>query len=78
MLLWLLDVESSSGKQIIALKVPIAKISETVGLLSVAPRVQIPGAAISFDVAPGVSLNQARDAIEQASGAVNFADRDCS
>lgn len=55
-------MESSSGQQI-ALKVPIAKISETVGLRTVARRAQIPAAAIFFDVAPGICLNQATQAI---------------
>ncbi|MEK0178337.1 efflux RND transporter permease subunit [Microcoleus anatoxicus] len=64
----LLYVASSSGQQVPLSA--IAQISENVGSLTVAHLAGIPSATISFDVAPGVSLNQATDAIKQAAQAI--------
>ncbi len=59
----LLYVASSSGQQVPLSA--IAQISQNVGPLTVAHLAELPSATISFDVAPGVSLNQATDAIKQ-------------
>ena len=59
----MLYVPASNGQQVPLST--IAQITQGVGPLSVAHVSQLPSATISFDLAPGMSLNQAMDAINK-------------
>ena len=60
----MLYVKSSTG-QIVPLSA-IATITQTVGPLTVTHLAQLPSSTISFETAPGVSLSQATEAIQNA------------
>jgi hydrophobic/amphiphilic exporter-1 (mainly G- bacteria), HAE1 family len=64
----MLYVRSSNG-QLVPLNT-IATLTQTVGPLTVTHLAQLPSATISFDTIPGVSLSQAKEAIQTAASEI--------